>query len=197
MEKKNAKTEYSHYTSKLLAVTLMTILTSVLAGQELSQDTPALRDRLFFGGNFSLQFGTITNIEVSPVVGIWLLPKLAVAAGPSFSYYKIEQLKTETYGGRAYLQFVVFQDLDKFIPLGIHTSLFLHGEDEMLSLEPGTLPNTSDKTSRFLVNTVLAGGGISQQVGQKAAVNIMVLWTLNDSGYQLYSNPEIRIGFTF
>jgi hypothetical protein len=25
----------------------------------------------------------------------------------------------------------------------------------------------------------------------------MVLWALNDSGYQIYSNPEIRIGFVF
>jgi len=48
-----------------------------------------------------------------------------------------------------------------------------------------------------MINTILAGGGLSQQIGRRAALNFMVLWALNDSGYGLYSNPEIRIGFVF
>ena len=194
---KITKTVYAYSVRKILTFITLTFLFTTLSGQESSQDTPALKDRLFYGGNCALQFGTITNIEISPVIGIWVFPKLAIAAGPTYHHYKDYYSKTDIYGGRSYIEFVVFQDLDKFIPLGIHTSLFLHMEDEMLSLEPGSLPNTSDKTKRFLVNTVLAGGGISQQIGTRSAVNLMFLWTLNDSGYQIYSNPEIRIGFVF
>ncbi len=48
---------------------------------------------------------------------------------------------------------------------------------------------------RVNVNTVLGGVGISQQIGRRSAVNLMFLWVLDDSGYNLYNNPEIRISF--
>jgi hypothetical protein len=52
-------------------------------------------------------------------------------------------------------------------------------------------------TDRFYINTVLAGGGISQQIGRRSSLNIIVLWALNDSGYGVYNNPEIRVSFNF
>ncbi len=57
-------------------------------GQKSIEDTPPLKERLFYGGNFGLQFGSITDIQVSPVVGIWLLPRLNVAVGPNYRYYR-------------------------------------------------------------------------------------------------------------
>jgi hypothetical protein len=44
---------------------------------------------------------------------------------------------------------------------------------------------------------VLAGPGLSQQIGRRASLNFMVLWPLNDSGYDIYSKPEIRVSFSF
>jgi hypothetical protein len=209
MEKKNIEIVYFRHVRKLLIFFVLTFFFSVLSAQELEQgmrkvkqqeakqEVPPVRDRLFFGGNFSLQLGTVTHIELAPIVGLWVLPNLAVAGGPSYTFYKDPTGQTNIYGGRGYTEYLLFRDLDKFIPLGIHTGFLLHLEDEALSLEPGTLPNTYDKTKRFLVNTLLGGVGINQQVGARASVNFLVLWTLNDSGYQIYSNPEIRISFQF
>jgi hypothetical protein len=197
MEKKNAKTVCVSNVRKILALLILSFLFSILSGQESDKDTPALKDRLFYGGNMALQFGTITNIEISPVIGLWVFPKLAVAIGPSYSFYEYNSVKTDIYGGRSYIQYVLFRDLDKYIPLGIHTSLCLHLEDEMLSLDSRYWENTSVSANRFIVNTVLGGVAISQQIGSRSSVNLMILWTLNDPGYQIYSNPEIRIGFVF
>jgi hypothetical protein len=47
------------------------------------------------------------------------------------------------------------------------------------------------------VNTILAGGGLSQLIGRRAALNIVVLWALNEDNYGLYSSPEIRLTFVF
>jgi hypothetical protein len=83
------------------------------------------------------------------------------------------------------------------VPLGSHTGIFLHIEDELLSLKTSFWkypPYTSD---RFYVNTVLAGAGISQQLGKRASLNFMVLWPLNDSDYEIYNKPELRVSFTF
>jgi hypothetical protein len=181
----------------IMSILVGFFLTSILSGQRVKEDTPPLKERLFYGGSFSLQLGTITNIEVSPVIGLWVLPRLAVAAGPNYRFYKDWIGRTNIYGGRSYVQFVIFRDLDKFIPLGIHTSIFLHCEDEMLSLESEYWKNITYDPKRFLINTVLGGAGISQQVGKRSSFNIMVLWALNDPGYDIYGNPEIRVGFVF
>jgi hypothetical protein len=165
--------------------------------QKTSEEKPPFKERVFFGGNFGLMFGTITDIQISPVVGIWLLPRINIAAGPTYRYYKDQFNKTAIYGGKAYLQFVLIQDLNSVVPLGSHTGIFLHIEDELLSLKTSFWkypPYTSD---RFYVNTVLAGAGISQQLGKRASLNFMVLWPLNDSDYEIYNKPELRVSFTF
>lgn len=184
---------------KILSFVILTFYFSVLSGQELSQEAPPIRQRLFFGGNFALQFGTITNIEISPLIGFWVLPNLAVAAGPNFSFYKDSyyNIKYQNYGVRGYVQYMIFRDLDKIIPVGIHLGIFLHLEDEMLSLDPDYWPTTPVSSNRTNINTLLGGVGLNQQIGPRSSINFMVLWTLTDSGYEVYSNPVIRIGFAF
>jgi hypothetical protein len=194
----------------ILIINLLVFMSfSTISGQKAKEEqlpfdqnekdqAPPFKERLFFGGNFGLMFGTITDIQISPVVGYWLLPRVAVAAGPDYRYYKDMDVATSLYGGKSYVQLVVIQDLNSFIPMGVHTGIFIHVEDELLSLKSSfwkyPLPYTND---RFYVNTVLAGGGISQQIGRRSSLNFMVLWPLNDSGYDIYSNPEIRVSFSF
>jgi len=179
---------------------------SSISGQEKKEEPPPLRERLFYGGYLGLQFGSITDIQIAPVIGLWVRPRIAIAVGPEYryqkypaAYYGYDDYKVSIYGGKSYLQFVVVPDLNTIIPLGAHTGIFLHLEDEMLSL-PYAYINVS-KSGRFFVNTVLAGGGISQPLGQRSSVNFMVLWALNNSEYgfhgPLYSNPEIRLSFSF
>ena len=45
-------------------------------------------------------------------------------------------------------------------------------------------------------NSFLVGGGYRQQIGGNAAMNLMVLWNLNDTYDSPYTNPIIRIGFS-
>jgi hypothetical protein len=167
--------------------------------QEPAGDTPAFRERLFFGGSFGLSFGSITDIQLSPVVGFWALPRIAIAAGPTYRYYKDQIDKTALYGGRAYMQFVVIQDLGSVLSLGVHTGIFLHVEDELLSLKTTFWKNPPPypEADRFYVNTVLAGIGLSQQIGKRSSLNFMILWPLNDSSYGIYSKPDIKISFIF
>jgi hypothetical protein len=187
--------------SKLLrfSLILLLLIASVddAAGQKRREEPPPLRDRIFFGGSFGLQFGTYTSIEINPVVGIWLLPRLSVAAGPGYEYIKYQNISTSIFSVRGYLQFAVLKDIDKFIPLGVHSSIIFHAEDELLNLDADDWGNVSRREDRFFVNSLLLGGGLSQQIGRKGSFNILVLWVVTDSGYDIYNNPEIRIGFTF
>jgi hypothetical protein len=184
----------------LVLIFLSVVYISDIYGQEENrtrEEAPPLKERLFFGGSFGLQFGTVTDIQFSPVAGLWVLPRVAVAAGPNYRYFKDPFDATSIYGGKAYTEFIFLQDLNNVIPLGLHFGLFFHLEDEVLSLESSFFGTPPYDSKRFLINTVLAGGGIRQQMGQRSSLNMTFLWALNDNGYGIYGNPEIRISFMF
>jgi hypothetical protein len=165
--------------------------------EETGKSAPSISQRLFFGGNIGLQFGSYTDIQISPIVGFWLLPQLAIAGGPTYRYYKDPYTNTVIYGGKTYMEFMIVPDLSKIVPLGSHTGIYLHGEDEFLSLKTSYWKEPPYLEDRFWVNTVLAGFGISQQLGKRSAINFTILWPLNNPSYSLYSNPEIRVSFNF
>ncbi len=165
--------------------------------QQTVNEKPPLKERIFFGGNLALQVGTYSDIEILPVAGIWILPRIAVAAGPGYRFYGYEGTHTSVYSVRGYIQLVPVRDIDRLIPLGTHTSIILQLEDEALSLDSKFWHNVDLKPSRFFVNSIMAGPGISQQIGKKASINIVFMWSLNDTGYQLYSDPVIRVGIVF
>lgn len=182
---------------RLIFIFFISLVFIPLNAQKKRQEPPPVKERLFFGGNFGLQFGTITDIQVSPVVGFWVLPRVGIAVGPDYRFYKDQFDQTNIFGGKTYVQFIVFQDINSFIPLGVHTGIFLHLEDEFLSLESSFWKYPPYPSDRFTINTVLAGGGISQQIGRRSSLNFSVLWALNDTGYDIYGKPEIRVSFNF
>lgn len=170
-------------------------------GQDRRNDTrksrPPLSERIFFGGSFGLQFGTITNIELSPVAGVWVMPRLALAAGPNWQYYKDPVGKTSIYGGRGYLRYMLIRDFNQFIPLGVNFGLFTHAEYEALSLENDFWSLTPTGNSRIWQHNALVGLGLSQPLGMKSSLNIYFLWVVTESDFRIYDNPEVRIDFIF
>lgn len=169
------------------------------------EEPPSLRDRLFFGGNLGLQLGTVTNIEISPLLGYYITPRLAVGLGIRYEYYKDSRdylpylpFETNIYGGSIFSRFMVIQNISELIGLGLNSGIFAHLEYEVLSLEKKyfEIPATQEE-GRFYLHSVLAGGGLNQPVGRRSAFTIMVLWNLNQTASSPYSNPIIRIGFNF
>ena len=158
---------------------------------------PPVNERIFFGGSFSLALGTITNIEFAPIAGIWLFPRVSIAAGPSYQFYKDPFDRTDIFGARTYMQYVVIQDINKLIPISANTAIFLHGEYEALSLENSFWATGSYSSKRFGINTMLGGFGLNQPLGIRSSVNLMILWAITENNYGIYDSPEIRVGFIF
>jgi len=190
-----------HCRNIIIIFVILLFSLSAAYGQKQKEQAPPLRERLFFGGSFGLQFGTVTYINIAPIAGLWVLPRVAVAAGPEYIYYQEPDyynggpdFKMSIYGAKFYTQFVVIQNLNSFLPIGANTGIFLHLEDEYQNRED---ESSTGQNMRFNVNTLLGGGGISQQIGRRSSINLMFLWVLDDGGYPIYSNPEIRISFTF
>ena len=169
------------------------------------QEELTLRDRLFFGGNFGLQLGTVTNIEVSPIIGYKITPRLSGGLGIRYEFYKDSRnipgyipFETNILGGNLFSRYILIQNIEEVIGLGLNASILVQAEYELLSLERQyfEVPSTLDE-GRFPLHSVLLGGGLYQPVGRRSGLVLMVLWNLNQTASSPYSNPIIRLGFNF
>lgn len=169
---------------KIKLAFLLTIFICIkfeVSAQETIQPKASFSDRLFYGGNFGLMFGTVTYIELSPLIGYRITDRLSAGPGVSYIYMQDNRydLSTSIYGGRLFARYN-FTDY-----------LFGHGEYEVLNLvTPYSLNGRTNLTSIFV------GGGYRQRLGSNSFLNIMGLWNINDSEYSIYRNPIIRMGFS-
>jgi hypothetical protein len=159
-----------------------------------------LRDRIYFGGDFSLMFGTVTFIEVSPVIGYRITPRFSSGIGATYQYYREKTIvntiiKSHIYGGRTFAKYIFLKDLNEFIPLGIHAGLLGYCEYEFLNLESFFSP--LHESGRFWLHSFYTGGGLELPVGRRSRMNLLVLFNLNDTGESPYTNPVVRIGILF
>jgi hypothetical protein len=180
-------------------ITLIIVLSSesIIYAQKRSNDTPSIRERIFFGGDIGLAFSSQqTYIDLSPVVGFWILPRLNVAIGPKYEFYKDPYSRSNIFGGRLYSQFVIVKDLNEAIPIGLNLGIFLDVEEEIYNLKQSYDDGTQAYSDSYFIHTPLIGVGISQPIGQRASFNFMVLWALYDK-YDIYPDPVLRISFSF
>lgn len=150
--------------------------------------TEILYRRVFTGGSFGLQFGTITAIDISPIIGYRFTENIAAGIGGTYQYYRdgrfMPALKTDIYGGRAFARYYFLE------------KLFLHGEIEIINFEKiAFTPATSSKKERIWENNIFLGGGYRQLLGEFSSMHISILYNFNQGPYSPFSNPQIRIGF--
>jgi hypothetical protein len=200
------------YAGILLFVLLAWIFSpSVGYGQERKRDHDKEKQekeesnrKFFFGGNFALMIGTITNIEISPLVGYHITTRLSAGTGITYAYYKerftgFNTYESHIYGGRIFGSWLAIKNLKELIGLPGNGGIIGYTEYEALNMDDNyktTLINTGDKQREWFHN-VYVGGGYRQPLGRNASFNIMVLWNLNQSPKLPYDNPTIRVGFYF
>ena len=184
---------------------------AAFALQASAQKDYSFRDRLFFGGSFGLSIGTYTDIEVSPHAGYYITPRWAAGVGviyeyynykyhpfhdPFSSYYWVERFETHIWGGRIFTNYVLVDNVNNWLPLGLNFRIFAHVEYEALSYERRFFQH--DATGRELQNSFLVGGGLRFPMGKRSSMNLTLLWNLNSNLYDFYgSGPIIRLGFNF
>ncbi|MFD2200344.1 hypothetical protein [Shivajiella indica] len=147
---------------------------------------PPLKDRLYFGGNFGMSFGTITFIDVSPLVGAMITNKLSGGVGATFQYFNDNRYvggESNLYGGRVFGRYNVFPNF------------FAHMEYEMLNFDLYNL--ASETFRREWVPGLFVGAGYFAPFGNRGGANFTFLYNLMfDNLRSPYNEPYvIRIGF--
>lgn len=149
----------------------------------------SLLNRLFFGGNLGLAFGSITFVNVSPIIGYRITETFGAGLGPSYSYYRDNRdrnfvFETNTYGGRVFAQ------------QRITDQLLAYAEYELLNMEVPDL--LFRKLVRTNISSLFVGGGYGTPLGNaRSSAFVLVLFNVLESEYQVYQNPVIRGGFNF
>lgn len=161
-------------------------------------DNPTFKDRLVFGGGLGLQFGTVTFIDISPMVGYRLTKKLESGVGLTYKYYKYNDfyknlttgekidLKSHMLGGSVYTRYYL---LDR---------IFAHVEFERLNYKYQDIYESAGQIVRKdrsdYVSSLFVGGGLTQRLAGRANLFIMALWNLTEEPNTPYNNPVIRMG---
>jgi hypothetical protein len=166
--------------------------------QEEKAERPSLKDRLFFGGGLGAGFGDYTYVNVTPMIGYRVTPKLSVGLNLTYQYttfdYYYANGRKETFNGSDY-------GVGVFARQMLFGPIFLQAEYEYLNYA-GLYNDGSEYRSTF--NSFMAGGGISQPLGGRAFVFITVLYNFSYANYNSYNsirtpydNPiVVRIGIT-
>jgi hypothetical protein len=173
--------------------TLAFILLSFLASESLAQrfidneaDSIPFKERLYFGGNFGMQFGTVTLVEVSPLAGVMITPKFSSGLGLTYQYFNDIRFaggRSSSYGGRVFSRYNVLPNI------------FLYSEFEKLNFNNYNF--LTDEFGRIWSNALFVGGGYFAPFGSRGGANFTFLYNvLHDNLRSPYNEPYvIRVGF--
>ncbi len=174
--------------TRILFILLFSVSTFVCSAQINSAFNPPLSERISFGGNVGLNFGTITAISISPTIGYRLTEKFTAGVGVIYNYVKYAKqvygfdFSTNSYGGRVFGRYRFLEN--------VYGSL----EYQTLNLAAYDF-NTLESRGRISVPMLFAGGGYLQPIGEKSFINISLQYDLIQDPYSPYGNPLISVGF--
>lgn len=142
------------------------------------------KDRFYWGGNVGAWIGNPTFVDVSPLVGYMVTPKLGIGLGAIYNYYSYRygpyQYAVNFYGGRLNARYFIFENV--FLQAGYDRI----NRDNPYSYVPN---------ERVWVDNILVGGGFRFAIGDKMYGIASGLWNLNQGPLSPYPNPIIQIGF--
>ena len=144
-------------------------------------------DRLFAGGDVGLTFGTVTFINVSPLLGYRITDDFSAGVGGTYQYFKQSfdgaEFQTSIYGGRVFARHAILEDF------------FVHSEYEILNLEVADAFGFA--TGRQNIPFLYVGGGVRQSIGGSSYFVGMVLYDVIQNRLSPYNPLQIRGGFIF
>ncbi|MGM0944858.1 MAG: hypothetical protein ACQEW9_06710 [Bacteroidota bacterium] len=173
----------------LFGLFFFTTLLASHAQREIYADSIPFKDRLYYGGNFGMQFGTITLVDVSPLVGVMITERYSAGVGITYQYFNDRRFvggSSSTYGGRIFNRFNVLPNI------------FIHGELETINFD--YFNRAENRFQRIWSNALFLGGGYFAPFGGgRGGANFTFLYNiLHDNLRSPYGEPYvIRVGFVF
>lgn len=150
--------------------------------------------RIFYGGNLGMSFGTINYVELSPIVGYRITDRLSAGLGITYIYLgsKEYDYKGHCYGGSVFASYSLIKNLGNILPFNFNGGILIYGENSLLNVK-----NYYNEPGINWLNTPMLGIGLQIPISTRSYALVTVLYNFNESMYSQYSNPVIRIAFQF
>ena len=165
---------------------------------------PEWKDHLIYGGNLWFSFGTVRSVDISPMIGYIVKPRLTTGIYFFYNYYEnvYYDFSTDLYGFRPYIQLTAIKDINETLNIqsSTETGIVFQGETEFMSLNKNLFASSPifvPGANRIWINSILVGGGIRQTNGGKSGMYLLLMWNVSNALYYPYGNPIIRFGFNF
>ena len=153
-----------------------------------------ISERLVFGGNLGLNFGTETYVNISPLIGYKVTDRLTTGFGISYTYISQQyyNYKGHAFGGSVFTEFAVIKNISELIPLNMNFGLSIYGEYNFLNVRYLHLMDNFD-----WINSPMLGLALKIPISYRSYVRVMFLYNFNDNLYSPYQNPVIMFNFNF
>lgn len=143
-------------------------------------------EKVTYGGDFQLSFGSYTNIYLAPTIGYTPFNRFNFGIGFIYNYVSINysgygRFEQTVYGGHSYARYFFGE------------SFFAQAQFDHL-LQPNVF-NFNNPREKVWVDYLLVGGGYRQSLGKNAALVTSIMINLTPTRLSLYPNPIFQIGF--
>lgn len=148
------------------------------------KDFSSFKERLFVGGNIGAGFGSITFINVQPIIGCKITKKFSLGVTGTYNYY------SQVYGGQKFVSTIY--GAGAFGRYHFHDNFFAQVGVERLSVLDyrAIIPD-----SRVWIDNILVGGGYRQMFSKRGSFVAAIFYNINQTPLSPYPNPIIQIGF--
>ena len=146
----------------------------------------SVRSKFFFGGGVGAAFGAVDYVEIAPLVGFRVAPRVDLGVQPFYRWTNASYYSTTDYGTRL------------FARVRIVSSFFAEADFQFTSYEyPYEYPNGSIGTTRASNSAFLAGAGYTVPLGRSAGLYFSALYDFSyDNGPNAaYDSPvQFQVG---
>ncbi len=150
------------------------------------RDTRPLADRIWFGGGVGLSFGTVTAIQLDPLVGykVDTLGRFTAGIGASYWYLRDNRFVLDnTFEGYGYRPFLRYRFLEQ---------AFAHAE--FLHMNVDSFDPVEQRMERIWVPHLLVGGGYAQPLGERSSIYFQVLFDVLQDPKSIYADQGPILG---
>jgi len=184
---------------KLLFSILLLLSVVGLNAQYLETDPPPSPvQRIFWGGDLDMAFGTVTQISLSPEVGYRITNRLSAGVGIDYTFVYSEEynFKGSIFGGNVFASFTVIKSLGDLIPFfRTDMGILIYGQFSYTNM--GKFYTALSGEEPMWIASPMLGLGFQIPIGQRSYMLLTVMYNFDESLYSIYSNPVVKVSYLF
>ena len=163
-----------------------------------TEPPPTPVQRIFYGGNLDMAFGSVTQISISPCAGYRITNRLSAGVGFDylFIYSEPYNFKGSILGGNAFASFTVIKSFRNLIPFfNTDMGVLIYGQFSYTYM--GKFYNVISSEEPLWIASPMLGLGFQVPIGSRSYMLVSVMYNFNETLYSIYSNPVVKVSYQF